>query len=94
MRNSPAVDLAHFTGQLGWGKGGGAQMWTFLKPILPPPPHPPQGESSPHPACGGELLPIEQAGRGTGHMCKLSAAPPSHCELTLITADRQAPTVT
>ena len=35
---SPAVDLAHLTAQLGWGKGeeGAApQMWTFLKPILP-----------------------------------------------------------
>ena len=40
---SPAVDLAHLTAQLGWGKGeeGAApQMWTFLKPILPDSPHP------------------------------------------------------
>ena len=36
---------------------------------------------------GGEDL--GRTWRG-GHMCKLSTSPPSHCELTLITADRQA----
>ena len=39
---------------------------------------------------GGEDL----GRRGEGsHMCKLSTSPPSHCELTLITADRQARTL-
>ena len=78
---SPAVDLAHLTAQLGWGKGeeGGSSPDVDIPQANPP------LSLSPHPT-----------GRGsrTGHMCKLSASPPSRCEPTLIIADRQAPTVT
>ena len=74
-----AVDLAHLTAQLGWGKGEGGGSCSPDVDI-------PQATAPPI---------SEGVGRtwgegGGGHMCKLSTSPPSHCELTLITADRQA----
>ena len=46
------------------------------------------GHSSSH--CSPDLGRGGEDLGGGGHMCKLSTSPPSHCELTLITADRQA----